>query len=67
MAAKAKFQKAQAELQAYEDAREASRQHSLEATEMLQEKNREVEYLRAQKGADEREREAKLRQLAGKA
>ena len=53
MAAKAKFQKAQAELQAHEDAREASRQHALEATEMLQEKNREVEYLRAQKAADD--------------
>ncbi|EMD33995.1 hypothetical protein CERSUDRAFT_117516 [Gelatoporia subvermispora B] len=65
-AARAKFEKAQAELQAQEDAREAARNHAEEATEMLQEKNREVEWLRAQKAVDDREREAKLAQLAGK-
>lgn len=41
------------ELQAYEDAREAAREHARQATEMLQEKNREVEWLRAQKAADD--------------
>ena len=40
-------------MQAYEDAREAARDHAREATEMLQEKNREVEWLRAQKAADD--------------
>ncbi|OCH93055.1 hypothetical protein OBBRIDRAFT_380379 [Obba rivulosa] len=65
-AARAKFEKAQAELQAQEDAREAARNHAQEVTEMLQEKNREVEWLRAQKAVDDREREAKLAQLAGK-
>ena len=39
--------------QAYEDAREAAREHAREATEMLQDKNRELEWLRAQKAADD--------------
>ena len=39
--------------QAFEDAREAARDHAREATEMLQEKNREVEWLRAQKAVDD--------------
>ncbi|KAI0750550.1 hypothetical protein BC629DRAFT_1290256 [Irpex lacteus] len=67
LAARAKFERAQADLQCYEDAREAARDHARDATEMLQEKNREIEWLRAQKHADDRERELKLRQLAGKA
>ncbi|CDO73709.1 hypothetical protein BN946_scf185015.g37 [Trametes cinnabarina] len=66
-AARAKYERAQAELQALEEAREAAKQHAQEATEMLQEKNREVEWLRAQKATDDREREAKIRQLTGKA
>ncbi|KAI0649098.1 hypothetical protein C8Q79DRAFT_1007664 [Trametes meyenii] len=66
-AARAKYERAQADLQAHEDSREASKQHAAEATEMLQEKNREVEWLRAQKAVDDREREAKIRQLTGKA
>ncbi|KAI0925823.1 hypothetical protein AcV5_008450 [Taiwanofungus camphoratus] len=65
-AARAKYERAQADLQAHEDAREAARSHAREITEMLQEKNREVEWLRAQKVVDDREREAKLRQLSGK-
>lgn len=40
-------------LQAHETAREAAREHARQATEMLQEQNREVEWLRAQKGADD--------------
>ena len=40
-------------LQSFEDAREAAREHAQEATEMLQEKNREIEWLRAQKAADD--------------
>ncbi|KAI0719305.1 hypothetical protein C8T65DRAFT_802915 [Cerioporus squamosus] len=66
-AARAKYERAQADLQAQEDARDASRSHAREITEMLQEKNREVEWLRAQKAVDDREREAKVRQLTGKA
>ncbi|CAL1716642.1 unnamed protein product [Somion occarium] len=66
MAARARFEKAQGELRAFEEAREAARQHALDATDMLQEKNHEVEYLRAQKSVDDRERELKLRQLTGK-
>ena len=52
-AARAKYERAQADLQAQEDAREASRAHARETTEMLQEKNREVEWLRAQKAVDD--------------
>ncbi|EKM58345.1 uncharacterized protein PHACADRAFT_252600 [Phanerochaete carnosa HHB-10118-sp] len=67
LAAQAKFERARADLTAHEDAREAAREHAQQATEMLQEKTREVERLRAQKAADDREREAKIRQLKGKA
>ncbi|GJE88709.1 hypothetical protein PsYK624_047920 [Phanerochaete sordida] len=67
LAAQAKFERAKADLMAHEDAREAAREHAQQATEMLQEKSREVEWLRAQKAADDREREAKIRQLKGKA
>ncbi|KIP07650.1 hypothetical protein PHLGIDRAFT_127525 [Phlebiopsis gigantea 11061_1 CR5-6] len=67
LAAQAKFERAKTDLQSHEDAREAAREHASQATEMLQEKNREVEWLTAQKSADDREREAKIRQLKGKA
>ena len=53
LAAKAKYERAQADLQAHEDARDASRSYAQETTEMLQDKNREVEWLRAQKAADD--------------
>ncbi|TCD64913.1 hypothetical protein EIP91_003449 [Steccherinum ochraceum] len=75
-AARAKYERAQADLQTQEDIREASRDHAQEATELLQDKNREVEWLRAQKAADDipnrfhffqREREVKLMKLSGKA
>lgn len=66
LAAQARFERAKADLMAHEDAREAAREHAQQATEMLQEKSREVEWLRAQKAADDREREAKIRQLKGK-
>lgn len=52
-AMRAKYERAQADLQAQEDARDASRSHARETTEMLQEKNREVEWLRAQKAVDD--------------
>ena len=50
---RAKYERAQAALQADEDARDASRNDARETTEMLQDKNREVEWLRAQKAADD--------------
>ena len=53
LAAKSKYERAQADLQAYENSREAARDHANEATEMLQDKNREIEWLRAQKHADD--------------
>jgi len=67
LAARAKFEKAQTDLQSHEDARDAAQRHAQEATEMLQEKNREVEWFRAQKAADDRERVTKLGKLSGKA
>ncbi|KAH8100831.1 hypothetical protein BXZ70DRAFT_1077448 [Cristinia sonorae] len=66
-AARAKYERAQADLRAQEDIRDSARQHAQEATELLQDKNREVEWFRAQKAADDRERELKLLKLAGKA
>ncbi|KAI0091236.1 hypothetical protein BDY19DRAFT_886286 [Irpex rosettiformis] len=66
LAARAKFERAEADLQCHEDARDAAREHASDATEMLQDKNREIEWMRAQKHADDREREIRLRQLAGK-
>ncbi|KAF7797310.1 hypothetical protein EIP86_008505 [Pleurotus ostreatoroseus] len=53
LAARSKYVRAQADLQVFEDSREASRDHAQRITEMLQEKNREVEWLRAQKAADD--------------
>ena len=52
-AMRAKYERAQADLQAHEDSRNASRSYAQETTEMLQDKNREVEWLRAQKAADD--------------
>ncbi|OSX57808.1 hypothetical protein POSPLADRAFT_1061484 [Postia placenta MAD-698-R-SB12] len=66
LAARAKYERAQAELQTWEDMRDSARQHAAEVTDRLQEKNQEVEWLRAQKAADDREREAKLKVLTGR-
>ncbi|EIN09716.1 hypothetical protein PUNSTDRAFT_143179 [Punctularia strigosozonata HHB-11173 SS5] len=57
----------QTELRIKAEAYEASRQHAQRITELVQEKNREVELLRLQKGADNREREARIAVLKGKA
>lgn len=53
LAARARYDKAQAELAVVEDAREAARDHAMEVTEMMQEKSKEVEWLRSQKAADD--------------
>lgn len=53
LAARARYEKAQAELAVVEDTREAAREHAMEVTEMMQEKSKEVEWLRAQKAADD--------------
>ncbi|TFY52230.1 hypothetical protein EVJ58_g10130 [Rhodofomes roseus] len=66
LAARARYEKAQAELGAVEDGRDAAREHAREITDMMQEKSREIDWLRAQKAADDRERQAKLVQLTGK-
>ncbi|EIN03717.1 hypothetical protein PUNSTDRAFT_128646 [Punctularia strigosozonata HHB-11173 SS5] len=57
----------QTELRIKTEAYESSRQHAQRITELVQEKNREVELLRLQKGADNREREARIAVLKGKA
>ncbi|KAH9928262.1 uncharacterized protein B0H18DRAFT_252704 [Fomitopsis serialis] len=53
LAARARYEKAQAELAAVEDGRDAAREHAQEVTEMMQEKSKEVDWLRAQKAADD--------------
>lgn len=53
LAARGRYEKAQAELAVVEDAREAARGHAMEITEMMQEKSQEVEWLRSQKAADD--------------
>jgi hypothetical protein len=52
-------------LAALEAVLETSRRNAREATENMQEKIREVELLRAQKGVDDRERQVKLVELTG--
>jgi hypothetical protein len=65
-AARARYESAQAEALALEEALETSRRNAREATESMQEKMREVEGLRAQKGVDAREREVMIVELTGK-
>ena len=64
--ARTKYEAAQAELAALEDVLETSKRNAREATEIMQEKLRDVNMLRAQKGVDDRERELKLVELMGK-
>ncbi|KAI0034581.1 hypothetical protein K488DRAFT_83876 [Vararia minispora EC-137] len=65
IAARKAHEKARAEMQSAEEALEASRAHAREATEMLRVKAEEVEALRLQKGADDRERAVRVRELVG--
>jgi len=61
--AKAKWEVAAADLNAKAEKLEAVKEHAQKQTELLQEKSREVEALRAQKATDDRERQAKLAAL----
>jgi hypothetical protein len=65
--AQRKLQVAQAGERATADALDSARAHAERTTGRVQEKNREVEMLRAQKAADVREREVKMATLTGKA
>jgi hypothetical protein len=64
--AQKKLQVAQATERATQDALDSARAHAERVTTRVQEKNREVEMLRAQKAADIRERELKMATLKGK-
>lgn len=65
LAAQALHEKWQANLRSAEETLEASREHARRTTEMLREKNEEVEHLRATKQVDDRERLVKMKQLNG--
>lgn len=65
LAAQATHEKWQSSLRSAEEALEASREHARHTTEMLREKNEEVEHLRLTKQVDDRERLVKMKQLNG--
>jgi hypothetical protein len=60
-------QLAQTELASKTEALNYARRHALNVTESVARKSHEVDLLRAQKGADVREREAKMTLIQGKA
>jgi hypothetical protein len=66
MEAQRKLQVAQAGANAAQESLNSARAHGELITSRVQEKNREVEMLRAQKAADVREREVKMATLKGK-
>ncbi|KAK0204851.1 hypothetical protein DFS33DRAFT_701165 [Desarmillaria ectypa] len=63
LAARTKYEMAQAQLHAEAEILEISRNNAHEATEHMQEKSQEVDSLRTMFGVDEREREVKLVEL----
>ncbi|KZV68190.1 hypothetical protein PENSPDRAFT_736085 [Peniophora sp. CONT] len=65
LAARRAHETALAESRAANEALESSRAHARETTEMLREKAEEVETLRITKGADDRERAVRVRELNG--
>ena len=65
LAARRAHETALAESRAAAEALEASRAHARETTDMLREKAEEVETLRVTKGADDRERAVRVRELNG--
>ncbi|KAK0469705.1 uncharacterized protein EV420DRAFT_1634123 [Desarmillaria tabescens] len=66
LAARTKYEIAQAQLHAEAETLEISRNNAREATEHMQEKSQEVDGLRTMFGIDEREREVKLVELTPK-
>ena len=66
LAARAKMEIAQAQLNAEAETLDIARSNAREATEAMQEKSQEVDALRTMFGVDAREREVKLVQLNGK-
>ena len=63
LAARTENERGQAAVRASEEALEASRRHARETTDMLCQKMEEVESLRMQKQADDRERTLKVKSL----
>lgn len=66
LAARAKYEAAQARLHSEEETLEIVRNNARDATERLQEKSQEVDSLRTMYGVDERERAAKLAEISAK-
>ncbi|TDL25713.1 hypothetical protein BD410DRAFT_784749 [Rickenella mellea] len=64
LAAKQTHEKSEVELRTAVERLDACKDHALKQTELLQQKNREVEEMRSQKAVDDREREARLKELA---
>lgn len=62
--AKSRWEHAEADLKARGEQLDASRAHAQKVTQQLADTAKEVEELRAAKNVDDREREAKLRELA---
>lgn len=62
--AKAKFEQAAANLQAKQERLNVNKEHALKQTELLQMKSKEIEEMRQQRAVDERERQARLLELA---
>lgn len=65
LAARTKYETAQAQLNSEAEALDISRSNAREATERMQEKSQEVDSLRTMFGVDARERAAKLDELNG--
>ena len=64
LAAKTLQEQAQAEVRARLEGLELARENAQNQTKLLQEKTKEVEEMRSLKALDDREREARLRELA---
>jgi len=66
LAARTKFEAAQARLHSEDETIVIVRDHAKEATDSLQEKTKEVDSLRAKYSSDEKERTVKLDELSAK-
>ncbi|TRM64430.1 hypothetical protein BD626DRAFT_491790 [Schizophyllum amplum] len=66
IAARVKYETSLAEMNAFQEALDISRENARKATEAMQEKSQEVDAIRTMYGVDEREREVKITSLTPK-
>lgn len=66
LAARTKYETAQAQMQSDAETLDITRGNARQATESMQEKSQEIDGLRTMLGVDAREREVKLVELSGK-